>query len=430
MTRHTSPNNRKIVPVLNQDGTPLTPTRPSRARRWLESGKATKTWLHGHFAVKLTEKQEHPQTPEISLNVNPGAKTTGIAVAIQHPTGETTNIAAFELHHRGHRISQSMTARQKHRRNRRGRIRRRPARFNNRTRNDDWLPPSMRSRLSNVTTTIRHLRELFPVKAFIIETYRFDPRLLRDPGVRGKGYQHSERGKMQVREYVLQRDNRTCQYQQACKGGKHQRLETDHIVPRSQGGTDRIDNLITSCRKCNQAKADQSIEQFLAHNKARLLRIQTQLKKPMASATHLNQLIPLLRTTLTETGLPVAETDAITTAYTRMVLGIPKTHVNDALSLGEPLGVNNLPERITLIKAIGHGSRQMLTPPSKHGTPRYQQGPKGKHEGYRAYCGIPRAIQGFTTTPGHKLQQRRSQGITSGDLNQSQGENAQKHGVN
>ena len=57
MTRHVSPFNQTSVPVLDQDGQPLAPTRPSRARRWLESGRAVKVWKKGKFAVRLTDLQ-------------------------------------------------------------------------------------------------------------------------------------------------------------------------------------------------------------------------------------------------------------------------------------------------------------------------------------------------------------------------------------
>ena len=416
MTRKAAPHNQNTVPVLNTDGTPLAPTKPSRARRWIETGKAAKEWKHGLFAVRLVSHLEEAATPEISLNIDPGAKSTGIAVVVRQPNNETTAIAGFEIHHRGDQVSRRMTARRGHRRNRRSRLKRRPARFLNRTRKDGWLPPSVLSKLSNITTTVRHLRDLFPISRVVIETNRFDPRLLRDPDVQGTDYQHSERGTMQVREYVLQRDNRTCQYQQKCRRKKAKRLEVDHIVPRSQGGTYRIDNLITVCKPCNEAKSNHHIENFLAKNPDRLKRVQQQLKKPMASATHMNQLVPLLLTALENTELPILQTDAVSTAHTRNKLGIPKSHVNDALCLAEPLKVNNLPERLTLINAVGHGKRQMLSTPSKYGTPRYKKGPQGRQSPYRAYCRIPRAQQGFITTPGHKLRQRRRQGITSGDL--------------
>ncbi len=416
MKRYTSPNNQKTVPVLAHDGTPLSPARPSRVRRWLETGKAVKEWRHGHFTVRLTKHLEEPKTPEMSLNIDPGAKVTGMVVATWNPNTETTSVAPFEVHHRSYSITQGMNARMAHRRSRRLRLRRRPTRFLNRTRKPDWLPPSLLSRLANITTTVRHIREIFPITKIIIETNRFDPRLLRDPRVEGADYQESERGRMQVRAYVLQRDKRTCQYQQKCRAGKNQRLEMDHIIPKSQGGATRIDNLITACHNCNKAKDNYSLEQFLAKEPDRLRRIKAQLKTSMSSATHMNQLIPLLLEAMRWTRLQVEETDAVNTAYTRNQLNIPKSHGNDALCLGQPARVNNLPERLTIIKSTGHGRRQMLWPPGKHGTPRYKTGPEGRNSPYRAYCRLPRSQQGFTTMPGHKLRQRRNKGITSGDL--------------
>jgi hypothetical protein len=55
---------------------------------------------------------------------------------------------------------------------------------------------------------------------------------------------------------VLARDQWTC-----CSCGRSARqdgvlLEVDHIVPRSHGGTNAMDNLQTLCRKCNQGKSN------------------------------------------------------------------------------------------------------------------------------------------------------------------------------
>jgi len=54
---------------------------------------------------------------------------------------------------------------------------------------------------------------------------------------------------------VLERDNHTCQY---CgltpKDGV--KLEIDHKIPRSKGGMDIMDNLVTSCFECNRGKRD------------------------------------------------------------------------------------------------------------------------------------------------------------------------------
>lgn len=55
-----------------------------------------------------------------------------------------------------------------------------------------------------------------------------------------------------LRFEVFKRDGFTCQY---C-GRKTPIvvLEVDHVVPRAEGGTDDIENLVTSCWDCNRGK--------------------------------------------------------------------------------------------------------------------------------------------------------------------------------
>lgn len=39
-------------------------------------------------------------------------------------------------------------------------------------------------------------------------------------------------------------------------------LEIDHVIPRSQGGSDDIDNLVASCRFCNRRKGRMTPEEY------------------------------------------------------------------------------------------------------------------------------------------------------------------------
>lgn len=56
-----------------------------------------------------------------------------------------------------------------------------------------------------------------------------------------------------IRFEVLTRDNFACQYcGRTPKDGV--KLEIDHIIPVSKGGTNHIDNLKTSCFECNRGK--------------------------------------------------------------------------------------------------------------------------------------------------------------------------------
>jgi hypothetical protein len=54
---------------------------------------------------------------------------------------------------------------------------------------------------------------------------------------------------------VLEKDNFTCQYCGAKSVDDNVLLEVDHIVPVSKGGDNNIENLITSCKKCNIGKS-------------------------------------------------------------------------------------------------------------------------------------------------------------------------------
>jgi hypothetical protein len=48
--------------------------------------------------------------------------------------------------------------------------------------------------------------------------------------------------------------------------GETRSLEWDHVIPRSQGGPDTIDNLVRACASCNRAKGARDPYQWLASN--------------------------------------------------------------------------------------------------------------------------------------------------------------------
>jgi 5-methylcytosine-specific restriction endonuclease McrA len=55
---------------------------------------------------------------------------------------------------------------------------------------------------------------------------------------------------------IFRRDENTCQY---C--GSRQNLTLDHVMPRSRGGKDTWENLITACQSCNTRKGDMTPEE-------------------------------------------------------------------------------------------------------------------------------------------------------------------------
>lgn len=60
-----------------------------------------------------------------------------------------------------------------------------------------------------------------------------------------------------IRFNILSRDKFTCQY--CGRKAPDVVLEIDHIIPKSKGGLNRLDNLITACRECNIGKSNKSL---------------------------------------------------------------------------------------------------------------------------------------------------------------------------
>ncbi len=56
------------------------------------------------------------------------------------------------------------------------------------------------------------------------------------------------------RKNVTQRDNFCCQY---C-GYKGEKLSIDHVIPRSRGGEDSWENVVSACISCNMKKGNRT----------------------------------------------------------------------------------------------------------------------------------------------------------------------------
>lgn len=66
----------------------------------------------------------------------------------------------------------------------------------------------------------------------------------------------NESGIKLTRRNIYARDENTCQY--CGKKKKTHELNIDHVIPRSKGGRNTWKNLVCSCIKCNQRKANRT----------------------------------------------------------------------------------------------------------------------------------------------------------------------------
>jgi len=378
--------------VLDKNKQPLDPTHPAKARKLLKAGRA-KVFRRYPFTIIMQDLEvENCVTHKIRVKIDPGSKTTGLAIL-----QENRVLWGAELTHRGSQIRDALLSRRQLRRGRRSRkTRYRQSRFNNRKCPDGWLPPSLQSRVDSIMTWVNRLSKFCPVTGISQELVRFDLQKLENPEISGVQYQQGELQGYEVREYLLEKWNRQCAY---C-GVEEVPLEVEHIKPRSKGGTNRISNLTLACHECNQAKGNQEIEDFLSGKPDLLKRIQSQAKKSLADATAVNATRWKLYETLQQTGLPVETGSGGLTKFNRTQRNLSKTHWLDASCIGKstPENLKVKTRKPLVIKAKGHGKRQSCRTdkfgfpkshaPSKKFFQGFQTGdickaviPKGKHKG-------------------------------------------------
>jgi hypothetical protein len=287
------------------------PTTPQKARKLIKKNKA-KIINYEPFTIQLLYATGETKQP-VNIGIDLGAKHIGVAIQTDNKV-----ISKGEIELRDD-VKSLLETRKTYRRSRRNRkTRYRKPRFDNRKRQDNWLPPSIQSRINNTFMWIDRFVELVPNPTLNIEVGKFDVQKMMNPDIKGKEYQDgSSCGYYNTRYYVFTRDNYTCQ---VCKK-KGKILQTHHIIYKSKGGTDRANNLITVCTDCHNHKNHQEGEIFYKWmiNKKKtpsykeapfmnIIRKRVFKKYPDANITYGN----------------------ITTPK-RKKLGLEKTHYNDAL---------------------------------------------------------------------------------------------------
>ena len=219
------------VYVLNKHGKPLMPTSPAKARRLLKAGKAkvvnrtpfTIQFIYGSAGYKQ----------KVKLGVDTGYKHIGLSAV-----SSDKELFRSEVELRTD-IPKLLSERRQYRRQRRNRLWYRPARFLNRgNKSKGWLAPSVEHRLDSHIKAINFVKSILPVTEINLEVAAFDIQKIKNPDIQGTDYQNGvQKDFWNVREYVLYRDNHTCQ---ACNGkSKDKVLNVHHIIPRTAGGTNK-----------------------------------------------------------------------------------------------------------------------------------------------------------------------------------------------
>ena len=339
-----------FVYVLNKNGEALMPCKPRKARVLLKEKKA-KVVNRTPFTIQLLYGSSGYKQP-VNLGVDAGSQYIGLS-ATTHK--KELFKATVELRQD---ISGLLESRKILRRNRRNKLRYRPARFNNRGKKGK-LAPSIQHKIDSHLTIIKRICNIIPIENIIVETAEFDIHKLKNPEVYGVEYQHGDgEGFYNVKSAVLSRDNYTCQI---C-GVKQAKLEVHHIRSRSEGGSNRMDNLVVLCKDCH-AKVHTGELDF------------TKKVKSFKHSSHMNIMRKRLVQSLKNEFSNVFETFGYLTKYVREKLGLVKSHCNDAFIISHNLDAEQSDVEYLYKKVRRHNRQIHKSKPSKGGKRKRNQSP-------------------------------------------------------
>nr|WP_245959479.1 RNA-guided endonuclease IscB [Neobacillus piezotolerans] len=314
------------------------PCSPRKARILLKEKKA-KVVKQTPFTIQLLYGSSGYKQP-ISLGVDAGTKHIGISA-----TTEANVLLEGEVQLRTD-IQELLATRLQFRRSRRSRTTRyRKPRFLNRKRDKGWLAPSVQNKVDSHIKMVHQLHSILPITAITVEVAQFDTQLLQNPLIEGEGYQHGvQMGFWNVREYVLYRDNHTCQ---RCKGKKKDPiLNVHHIESRKTGG-DSPSNLITLCETCHDEIHGKGLEHTI-----------TPLRKSLRDASHMTVMRWFIYEALKKIYPHIHLTYGYITKNTRIGNGLVKSHGVDARCIsGNPLATPT--DSIYLWKFVRKNNRQL-----------------------------------------------------------------------
>lgn len=338
-----------FVYVLNKNGEALMPCKPQKARKLLKNNKA-KVINRTPFTIQLLYGCSGYKQP-VNLGVDAGSKYIGLSA-----TTDKQELFKAEVELRQD-ISKLLENRRSLRRSRRNRkLRYRPARFNNRGKKGK-VAPSIQHKIDSHITIIKKVCNILPISNILVETAEFDTHKLKKPNVNGKDYQNGgEKGFYNVKSAVLNRDDYKCQI---C-GSKDIRLEVHHIIYRSNGGTNRMDNLVTLCHDC--------------HRKIHSGELEFDKKvKSFRYASYMNIMRKRLLDSLKSIYDNVFETFGYLTKYNREKLNISKSHSSDAFVISHNFNAERIDVEYQYKKVRRHNRQLHKSKPSKGGKRRRNQ---------------------------------------------------------
>lgn len=232
-----------LVFVQNKDGKTLMPCSVRQARLLLRSKKAV-VIKRFPFMIRLTFGSSGYKQ-KVTLGIDSGYENIGFSAI-----SETKELISGVVKLDG-KTSERLTERKMYRRGRRNCLWYRKPRFNNRSKPEGWLPPSVQRRYDTHLNLINRFKVLLPITNIIIETANFDIQKINNPDIKGIGYQQGNMFEYQnIRSYLMAREKGQCQL--CGKDFKGQSSHIHHCQQRSQAGSNRPENLAILHKACHE----------------------------------------------------------------------------------------------------------------------------------------------------------------------------------
>lgn len=221
---------RHTIFVLSIEGNPLTPTTPSKARKLLKSNQAKKAFnKFNEFGIQMLV-ETRKEVPKTSLGYDPGTKFEGFSVVVDK---ENNLNIKLDLPAKSN-IVKKLKERGEARRTRRQRLRRRKARFNNRSRKG-FIAPSQLVIICSRLKILKELIKCYPISIVGMEDVCFNHAKYRW----GSNFSTIEIGKSLIRKFFKDSNIELIEF----KGWETKEIREGYGYKKSK---DKGENIFTS----------------------------------------------------------------------------------------------------------------------------------------------------------------------------------------
>lgn len=403
--------------VIGLDGSPLMPTSPRKARVLLKEKKAH-VIRKNPFTIQL-DYRTGTATQPLTVGIDTGESHIGIAVLrdntviykaeveLRKSMDKRKLIELRSTLRRGRRYRKTRYRypRWKHHTVRRysekpdkkGRHWQKVKTEMQSTRPNGWLPPSIQSKVDHHITWISKVVNSLPASASLtIEVARFDIQRIKNPHIKGVEYQHGRLYQEEnVKAYVLAKFSYRCV---VCGHAfdKEHKLRMHHIHMRKNGATDNPDEFAPVCHLCH-----------IPENHKPGMPLYKLMKKLEAKEYREPTFMNILRRRLFGAFPDARFTYGNITAADRKMLGLEKTHADDAIAIatGNRFSSLNDNDEIIQFKQVRRKKRSL-----HEVNPR--KGRKAPNREAKRNCKNVKSIKGFSVWD--TVEYRGKQGFISG----------------